>query len=379
MPLPRPAFFSHSSHALLLFGVLAWCLRAQSDLSPQTQFRSWEFTTQLRSAAGYKDNLLLSALRSESSAFAQAELEAFLWRLPDQRFEVLIFGNATFTRFVQSEDYPHESQAFVHAEGRWFARPTFEVTGTIEGYHMDQVFDVSSSDAERITARLNMRGATTTTSLRWRPRADTYAEIKPGLQRDRYDDHSDDNWQRFARIAVGHVLYGGRIDLTAAFQLLRRDYDGRPRYTVAGRPLVGTDLDFDQREGELAAVVAWDSAKTWKSTTAVSAGNNRDNGSGYFDYDRRSLRQEISWSGKVWKCSLTGRLGRFDYGVQTVGIGINPPKRRKDEFLARLRVERSLGQRVTAYAEAHWEQSHSNDPLASYRSRALFSGLGWSF
>lgn len=374
-PVPRLRRYT----AFVLFWSFAGFACARTEPAEIPPPRSWELTAQLKTAAGHKDNLLLSSVRREASAFAQAEAEVFWWRLPDGRFEAIAFANSTRTRFLGSASHPDESQSFAHAEARWFPGPSLDASASLEGYHLDQVFDLSASDAERVTARLNVLGATAIASLRWRVKPRTWVELRPGLQRDRYRDRSDDNWQRTARLSSGCSLFGDRAEATLSLQAQRRDYDTRQRYTVAGRPLAGTGLAFLQRECELGFSFRFGSAKNWKSSTTATLSDNDDNGSGYFDYARGALRHELSWSGRLWKMRAVARAGRYEYRVQTVGIGINPPHRRKDELLWQLRCERTLTSRVVLFAEGDWERSRSNDPLADYGCRTLASGLGWSF
>lgn len=340
---------------------------------------AWEFTGNLRASAGHKDNVLLSAVRADASAFARAEIEVFGWRPPTEHCEVLAFANAAFTRFPGSAENPREWQAFAHAEARWFAAPPVVVTGAVEGYHLDQVFDLSASHAERLTARLAVTGALVSTAARWQIRPALWLELKPTLQRDRYRDGSDDHTQRIGRAAIGHSSREGRLELSLAAQELRRNYARRSRYTVGGRPITGADLDFVQRDAEFAAVVAWDAARRWTTTSAIAAGTNSDNGSGYFDYRRRAARQELRWAAAPWRVQLTARALRYDYEVQTQGIGLNPPHRLKEEFLGHVRVERTWGPRATVFVDYLWERSRSNDALISYRVRTVAAGVDRAF
>lgn len=341
--------------------------------------RAWELTGNLRTSVGYKENLLLSSVRSVDRPFAQTVAEVFLWRLPDDRFEALAFTHATATRFVSAPDHPTEWQAFAHAEGRWFASPRLQLQLVAEGYHLDQVFDLSATDAERATARLSVDGGLASVALRAELPAGLWLELKPTAQRDRYDDGGDDHRQRLGRLTLGREFLAGRLRLALSTQVLRRAYDRRPRYTVAGRPVAGTRLAFRQHEHEARATVAWDRAQHWTSVTALALGANRDDGSGYFDYRQRHLRHELAWSRAPWQARLTGRAARFDYDVQTEGIGINPPFRLKEEFRVAAHVARTLSARTAVFSELVWERSRSNDPLANYRVRTVSTGLDWSF
>lgn len=340
---------------------------------------TWELTGNLRTTAGHKDNVLLSAVRDEASAFARAELEVFGWRPPTARLEVLAFANAAFTRFFDSAENPREWQAFAHAEARWFAAAPLVVTGAVEGYHLDQVFDLSASHVEHLTAKLAVTGVLVSAAARWTLPRSFWLELKPAVQRDRYRDGGDDHAQRLGRAALGRTWLDGRLELSLAGQTLVRNYDRRPRYTLGGRPLAGSDLDFVQRDAELVAVFAWDAARRWTTTTTLSSGQNSDNGSGYFDYRRRAIKQELGWNAAPWRAQLAARALRYDYDVQTQGIGLNPPHRLKEEFLGQLRFERAWGPRATVFAEYLWERSRSNDALASYRVRTAAAGLDWAF
>lgn len=341
--------------------------------------RAWELTGNFRTGVGFKENVLLSPIHSDDSAFTRNEAEVFWWLLPTERFEAIAFTNVAHTRFHDSAENPRELQAFAHGEARWFATPTMQATAVVEGYQLDQVFDLSASSSERVTEQLSVKGGLVSTVLRWDflPRA--WLEVKPTVQRDRYRDGSDDNNQQIGRATLGRSWRDGRIDLTLSAQLLKRNYLYRPRFTAGGRPLFGTDLDFEQREGELNLTIVWDKARHWSTVTLVTTGNNRDNGERYFDYRRRSLRQELVWKNKPWRVRLVGRATRYDYDTQEADIGINPPKRLKEEYLGQLRVERRLTERAVVFADYTWERSRANVALTSYKVKTAVTGLDWAF
>ncbi len=363
---------------LLASGPLSVAAADAASAAPAVA-RAWELTGNFRTAAGYKENVLLSAIHADASAFTRQEAEIFWWLLPTERFESLAFANVAHTRFHDSAENPRELQAFAHGEARWYAAPSVQAAALIEGYQLDQVFDLSASSAERVTEQLSVKGGLVSVALRWDFLPHAWLEVKPTLQRDRYRDGSDDNEQQLGRATLGRSWREGRIELTLAGQLLRRDYRYRPRFTAGGRPLFGTDLAFAQREGELNLAVVWDKARQWRTLTAVIAGDNRDNGERYFDYRRRSLRQELVWKNKPWRVRLIGRATRYDYDTQEADVGINPPKRLKEEYLAQLRVERRLTERAQLFADYLWERSRANVPLTSYKVKTALAGLDWSF
>ncbi|MES2695583.1 MAG: hypothetical protein V4773_19055 [Verrucomicrobiota bacterium] len=358
--------------------------------------RTWELTGNLRSGFGFKDNILLSSAFTDESALARAEGEIFWWLFPTDRFEALAFANASLTRFFESDVNPREWESFAHGEARWFATPSFQVTAAAEGFHFDQVFDLSEkSAAQRMAAPIAVTGAVGSVAVRWTFLPHTWLELKPSVQRERYREDSvlifgagialaedpapNDNTQQSGRATLGRTWREGRIELSLAAQYLRRNYDFRARYELGGRPVFGADLDFEQREGEFTASIVWDQARRWSTKTVLLSGDNRDNGSGYFDYRRRSLRQEVAWKRDPWKVRLTGRAGRYVYDRQTVGVGIDPPARFKEDFLGQVRIERQLTKRLTVYTDYLWERSRSNLDIASYRVNTALLGVDWLF
>jgi hypothetical protein len=67
------------------------------------------------------------------------------------------------------------------------------------------------------------------------------------------------------------------------------------------------------------------------------------------------------------------------FGVQTVGLGIDPPARRRRELSGSLRVERHLAGDWSVMALLSREHVRSNDPLGAYRVNEGLLALrrGW--
>jgi hypothetical protein len=105
----------------------------------------------------------------------------------------------------------------------------------------------------------------------------------------------------------------------------------------------------------------------------------RDNGSGYFNFREQRVAQELEWDAEPWVVSIAGSARRVDFELQTVGLGINPPARLRDEFGGELEVARKLGSRWTIYGGYTWERSRSNDPVASYTVNEGLLGVRWSW
>ena len=125
--------------------------------------------------------------------------------------------------------------------------------------------------------------------------------------------------------------------------------------------------------------LAWGRSAEWKAQTRLSVLDYRDNGSGYFDYRQRALRERVKWERGPWMAELEGGARRRDFSVQTVGIGLSPPLRVKEVYFGNFRVERKISDRWKMFAEDKWERSRCNDPVASYRVNESLLGLSRSW
>jgi hypothetical protein len=114
-------------------------------------------------------------------------------------------------------------------------------------------------------------------------------------------------------------------------------------------------------------------------TTTLGYLANRDNGSGYFDYDEKSAREEIAWERGPWRIALDGSAQRYIFALQVVGIGISPTPRLIEDYDDSARFERKLGEHWKIFTEDHWERSRSNDVASSYEVNTTLAGVGFSF
>ena len=330
------------------------------------------------SAVGYKDNLLLSATGAEGSALVRGAVDFLLLHVPQGQADFSFFGQAERTEFLADRTVDGETSLWLQTEGgyRWGER--LKVALPITGYLYDQVFDVSDTDVERLVAELKVKGLMVGPTLRWMPAPAWWLEIQGVGERKRYDDRANDSKVGEGRAEVGwKPTARWRASLT--WQQRWRNFDRRAQYSAAGRELPGTALKVAEHEGELRTEFTWDRAGRWKTTARLGWIAYRDNGSGYFSYADRKAAVETEWRTERWRVRLDGNVNRIEFDVQTVGFGIDPPARIKEEYAATLRAERKLDPRWTLLAEYGWERSRSNDRFASYRVNEGLLGARWSW
>lgn len=339
---------------------------------------SWSISTALNASVGYNDNLLLSNVAEERSGFLRGGVEAVLLRAPQRGMDYFFFANGEQTQFLNGTTVHHETVAFVGGEWRFQIPDRLKFSLGVQGYHLDQIFDVSDFEAERAVTELTVFGATVGPTIRWYYRRWGWIEAQAVGKRETYRDGFNDNRQREGAFRLGWRP-GTHFEGSFGAMARSRDFDHRPMYSAGGLPRDNTRLRMADREADLHFAVNWEAAGHWTLTTQASVSDHYDHGSGYFNYDERRLKLEIEWRAGDWLVVVTGNAKRLDFQVQTVGFGLEPPARLEDEYTAQLRVERKLSSRWTGFWEYHWERSRCNDPIASYRVNEGLLGARWSW
>ena len=343
--------------------------------------QTWTGSAKVQTGLGYKDNLLLSHAGAVGSGFARGGVELFGWHLPQQpdgRTDYFGYFKADGTRYFSTAAVDHEADAYAVAEWRYRIGEVFKFTLDAKGFYRDEVFDVSDTDLLRSVAQLKVVGAKVGPTIHWAPRPWWWIEGEVTGKRESYDDGLNNGGVAESVLQLGWKP-SSRFKASVSGSTRQRKFDRREQYSVSGRPLTGTLLRISEREGEARGDVTWDQAAHWKTVTRVSVLHYTDNDSGYFNYHQRKARQSVEWTSGAWFASLEGSARRVEFEVQTVGIGISPPTRMKEEFTAELRVERKLSDRWTLFGEFTWERSRCNDLVASYRMNEGLLGATWSW
>ena len=152
----------------------------------------WSFSTTADVSFGYKDNLLLSTVDEERSAFARGSLSLMVLRAPTGASDVSFFVQADGTRYFSGRTVNHDAGVWTHADFSYRVGDAIKFSVPITGYYSDRVSDVSSTFAERLVARLKVTGGKIGPMVRVNVTPHGWIEAQANGERKRYDEDTFD-------------------------------------------------------------------------------------------------------------------------------------------------------------------------------------------
>jgi hypothetical protein len=336
----------------------------------------WSLTSSASVSAGYRDNVLLSSTGKDGSPLLRGELEVMALRLPEETWDGFLFFSALENRFLAAEETDHERTVLLAGQARWQPVAPWQATFAARGYHHDQVFDVSVTEAELRTAPLKMEGFVAGPTLRWIA-GPLWVEAAGHYRRDRYHDDVDGYAESEGAARIGYT-WAKNTEVSVGGAQRQRDHDDRPQFTLGGRPISGSRLSFQQTEAN--AKFAWTPSESeWSFGAGLLREENRDSGTGYFDYDRDEANATVTWRGERLTLRLYSSVARYVFPRQLEGAGLEPEMRHKDEWRGTVEATWKLTERWALLGVWDTERTRSNDPRSQFSVNTGYLGVRWEW
>jgi hypothetical protein len=368
-----PAAVQRAARLSLLLLLLPIAASSAKETNPAPT-AVWDTSVRTTTGFGYRDNVLRSSVAPESSAFFNSSADASLLRLAESGAYLSFFVLGDDTRYFDAPSVNYEQFFSADAQAVTPLGTSEELGGQFNYLYQHQVLDVSETEA--VLTRMLVDGHSYTMRTYWKH------TLKPGWAvqldatglRQLYGSGLSDYWEAGGRLSLIRT-YGYRSEISVGYQSKNILYDSREEYTSTGAAIPGTSLVYWQNEFGAQWRHHWDKARHWRTTSKFSYLFNRDNGSGYFDYDRVLFNQQVRWSNDRWEFKASARCGWYFYPVEQIG---NEDLERSYVAL-NLRVERRLGKHWLIYAASEREWNWSNDPVDEYDDWMAGGGLGVEF
>lgn len=341
----------------------------------------WIPSASFSAVAGYRDNVGLSALVPEAVGFAEGRAESFLmWQPVDSAWQALGILDGFYRRYANNPVTDAEQSWFSQLELKWKPLKAWDFKVRGQGFYQDEVVDLSTTAAQRTVLPVEVLNGNVDGGMSLRLPGGVVAQSRYAWRRADYrfvaEDYASTEWwngllwQPWSWMGLAYE----RIDR-------QRDYDFRQNVTPGGRPLPDTQLSFAQVDHEARGWVEWNRAGDWRWEAGWSELENRDEASGFYDYDGESWRGSLQWVSREekWEVRVEWEQDRIDYLNQTVGAGLTPDPRQREDRWVRVEVWRRLGPAWDLRLEGEDLLSESNEIDASYRDRTYWLGLTYTY
>jgi hypothetical protein len=318
--------------------------------------------------------VLLSSVAPESSPFFQWSADASWIRLSEtgDQLTFMLLGD----EICYQDSPPVDRERLYSGTAQWVTPvgSQDQVGCNFLGLYEYQVMDVSETETN--LQRVLVEGYSFTLQPRWKHALGRAwsLELEGTAFRQFYTTDLDDFWEGAVRLSAIHN-YGHRSELSFGAQTLHRLYDTRNQYTSSGAIVTNTSLVYWRPEVGARWRHYWDAERHWRTTTKAGLLFNLDNGSGYFNYDRIQLSEQVRWQNRGWDLGIGARFGWYYYLVQRVA----GEHRNRSYYVLDARIERRVGKNGLVYAAAEREWNFSNEPLDQYNDWRASGGFGLEF
>lgn len=352
-------------------------IAGQPALTDLPTLSPWDTVFTFQSSAGYKDNVSLSAVRPSGSPFVRNQAEAIVFRLPVDGWDFNAFLSGEDTRYLASDVVDLEQNAFAHAQLKrtWNEQWSTSLSG--QYVYQNQVVDLSTSLATPTVLMVVGHTYASHFAVRRKFAERWWWELESTLARQDFNSPLDDYWEGGPKLAIGRE-YGNRSEAAVSYELNHRSHDHREAFTRAGVAIPGSDLTFTQHRAQLTWKHHWDAQRHWHTTAKLAYESSHDNRSGYFDFRRWQVSQQVRWSAAPWEVSLTGRVADYSYPHQPVAPG-NPHAIQRASFNLNLHIERALTRQLKWFLDYDFERLLANQPATGYAVNLVQSGVSVEF
>lgn len=364
-----------SAVALLCLPVLLpLSIPAAQDSDDQPPIVVYDAFTSSSLSIGYENNILDSAVTTANDWFSRISADSSLLRMADSGSFLMLYLLAEDTRYLNTPEINYEQFISGAAEYAVPAGSDTEVGIQANYTYLHSILDASRTEVNMY--RILVESHDISMSSYWRRTLSDHwaAQLEIEGRRQIYTETLDHFSEASAKAEIIYS-YGNRSDVSIDWQSTVRQHDTRSQYNRDGTPRNGTDLLYYQNEISSRWRHHWDEQRNLQTTTRISARLNRDNGSGYYDYNRLMFRQQIQWEKNDWRLKITGGGSAYRYRIQQIdGSRIS-----RSLLFIDTRVEKRLTPHWKIHVATRHEWNISNDPLDEYRGWTASVGTLFEF
>jgi hypothetical protein len=336
----------------------------------------WDQTINLRGAVGFKDNILLSKVQNDQSAFLESSFDLLVFRLPLDGTTFSFFGTFDDRRYFSSPSVHKEETAAANVNVSHAFGAKWEAGLELQYAYTDEILDASVTEVDLTSVLVRSHSISGTPYVIRKLPWETWIRLEYLTERDFYKRPLDDFWEIGPKLIFGKNFgYGSVVSLSYFFH--QRAYDNRQDTALDFTRIPDTSLRFRQNEVEAQVRINWDEAKHWRTRLRASWGLNEDNGPGFYDYNKVRVAGRFGYHAKTWNLTLEGKAVNYDYVVQPLIDGTG--ERNRWDYVVGTRLEKNLTEKLKLFVESEHEWAISNEHLEQYEVNTVMAGVDYEF
>ncbi|MFO1461700.1 MAG: outer membrane beta-barrel protein [Verrucomicrobiota bacterium] len=353
-------------------------------MAEPSPFVLWDSTLTLRTSGGYNSNPSL-AFQSEArhpAAFFEYGGDLLFFRLPTDGDTASIFLSGDDRRYFSNEDVPGQQNflsqfSYEHESPSWW-----NAGGNLIWMYANQVVDLSELGAY--------------------PKGPEQVQGNTVIFRPNFSGRIGTNWLAGIELPLTYqglsVAPDGFLEAGPQLLLTRRLRNGStasigyswservystatPLLTPGGEvinpvTLVVEHLQLNTVNGKWQQY--WDREKQWRTTLSSGFTTARDNGTGYYNYNRFRVGAGIQANLGRWILSLDGAASWYQYTEQT-SAPEESTLRDRQEYSVGLQASYEITDHVRSFVRFSWETSIANTPQDNYGATTSAAGFEFEF
>ena len=334
---------------------------------------NWDMDLKLRSGLGYGDNVLFGAFEQVASSYFIGSLDGLVYRLPND-------GEANAYLYVYAEHLEYfedvDAGRLYITQGQTTRQVDQLRTVGLSATHIfyDQVFDASADLDSLDTFGVSAHQMEAVPHLEVFLKNGIQLKLEAILGTTRYDDSYEDSDNIGGRLTLRKPIKPGVMleailfhDDRSFLEKLPRDSDG---YSMDGTLRYRIDEAFLRWRKQGPA------QEDWRLSSQVRFMRQKDNGAGYYDYDRLRLTQSVSRVFNKWEAGLLLSFTRHDYPVRKADFNGSETLWREN-WEVMLDFKRPLGEATSFFLDGQREHNRSNSLENVYDAYRVSAGIEW--
>jgi hypothetical protein len=371
---------------VILLGILSLTLGSTQSQEPQDDLfsllediepKKWESFYNVRAGLGWKDNLLLSKSNKLTSPFTSLEAEAFLWRYPNDAWNGHMYFTADHKKYLDGNVVDKEQVIIGQGSAERTLNTNWSTAIEYQYFYQDQVFDDTLTDTFLGTIQAQGHNLALTPSIKRKLGDNHWINFESEFERQYFKAPLDNYRETSPKLTLGRK-FTKRSQMSLSYEFDFRRYETRQEIADDGTRLDGSSLSLYRHRLELGLKYYFGANERWRTYSRLRYRINDGSGSGYFDYKRFLVIQQLQYDQKSWLTSAEIRLGDYDYDTQTID-STSATRRSKQLLSTEWRIEKSLTKRLKFIASYEYERSKSNLNFDDYQVNVFSLTFDWEF